>query len=74
MALVTSAEPFELSGVPVLVHVFLNGGTVKTEQRSGGVWRDTGDTYSDGSYRFPIVGAAKVRFVCTGAATVEVPE
>jgi len=59
---------------PYVMGIKLNGGTVVTEQRVGGVWVNTGDAYgADGSYVLTTgPGGVAFRVVVTGAAVVEI--
>jgi hypothetical protein len=81
MALVTSAQPYVFGesfrdNSIILVGVYLNGGTVVTEQFINGAWRSTGDTYgTDGTYQLTTGGGGvKLRIVCAGDAVVETPQ
>lgn len=79
MALVTSAQPYEFGqsfrdNNIIIAGVRLNGGTVVTEHLVDGVWTNTGDTYTDGSYQLTAGGGGvRMRIVCTGSAVVDVP-
>jgi hypothetical protein len=79
MAQVTSAQPYVFgqsfrNDSLLLVGVQLNGGTVVTEQFINNSWINTGDTYTDGTYRLATgSGGVSLRIVCTGSAVVDVP-
>jgi hypothetical protein len=79
MPRVTSAQPYVFGQsfrdeTTMVIGVQLNGGTVTTQQLINGVWINTGDVYSDGSYRVATgSGGISLRVLCTGSAVVEVP-